>query len=107
MRIEHTIAEAINADRLALMLLRGIGDCCGTAQPQCDGCREMGRRAAASVARAEAIRDELCARRLAGLDDCDHECAECGDRPTGWDHVAGAWLCDRCGEFLDAERGQE
>jgi len=94
--IEHTIAEAMNADRLALMLLRGIEDCCGTSQPQCDGCREMSRRAAAFQARAAAI-----------LDDCDHECAECGDGPTGWDHVERAWLCDRCGEFLDAERGQE
>ncbi len=104
MTIEHTIAEAMNADRLALMLLRGVGDCCGTSQPQCDGCREMSRRAAAFQMRAAAIRDEICARSLAGLGDDEHECAECGDRPTRWDGVEAAWLCDRCGEFLDAER---
>ena len=34
----------------------------------------------------------------------EHECEECGERPTGLDHVEAAWLCDRCARLLDARR---
>lgn len=103
------LTDAINAaelDRRAAQILTTISGCCGSA-PLCAACHESQRRAAGYMARAEYLRnpDEPVTLRVPAAE--YPECTECGVRDgVRWDGVERAWLCDRCGAWLDARRGQ-